>query len=41
MNNPHEEQQNALMSRIILNVDKLNEAMRELNRSLEVSTGYK
>ncbi len=36
MENPHEEQQTAIMSRIINNVEKLNEAIVELNRSLQV-----
>ncbi|BFZ61423.1 DASH complex subunit dad4 [Saitoella coloradoensis] len=35
MDNPHEEQQNALVARIINNVEKLNEAVIELNRSLQ------
>lgn len=34
--NPHEEQQTLLLSRIIGNVEKLNEAMVELTRSLTV-----
>ena len=36
MENPHQEQQNAIMSRVISNVEKLNEAVMELNRSLQV-----
>ena len=35
MENPHQEQQNAIMSRVINNVEKLNEAVIELNRSLQ------
>ncbi|BFZ53799.1 DASH complex subunit dad4 [Savitreella phatthalungensis] len=35
MENPHQEQQNAIMSRIIGNVEKLNEAVIELNKSLQ------
>jgi len=35
MENPHEEQQNALISRIVLNVSKLNDALEQLNERLE------
>ncbi|THX09232.1 hypothetical protein D6D17_04066 [Aureobasidium pullulans] len=34
---PHEHQQNVLLSRIITNVEKLNEAVMMLNKSLQVS----
>jgi len=34
MQNPYEEQQTVLLGRIIGNVEKLNEAMLELNRAL-------
>ncbi|KAF9169227.1 hypothetical protein BGX21_010978 [Mortierella sp. AD011] len=32
--NPHQEQQAALLSRIALNVDKLNESLEQLNEKL-------
>ncbi|GAA5850549.1 hypothetical protein JCM8547_001910 [Rhodosporidiobolus lusitaniae] len=35
MNNPYEEEQQAVLSRILGNVDKLNESMLELNRAIE------
>ncbi|KAG4304835.1 hypothetical protein PORY_001888 [Pneumocystis oryctolagi] len=35
MENPHEEQQNALMARIVANVEKLNEAIMEFNRCIQ------
>ncbi|KAK9451555.1 DASH complex subunit Dad4 [Limtongia smithiae] len=35
MENPHEQVQNALLSRIITNVEKLNEAIIVLNRVLQ------
>ncbi|KAK9480101.1 DASH complex subunit Dad4 [Lipomyces japonicus] len=35
MENPHEQVQNALLSRIITNVEKLNEAVIVLNRMLQ------
>ncbi|QSL66129.1 hypothetical protein MERGE_000504 [Pneumocystis wakefieldiae] len=35
MENPHEEQQNALMARIVMNVEKLNEAIMEFNRCIQ------
>ncbi|KAL1930006.1 hypothetical protein VTP01DRAFT_1160 [Rhizomucor pusillus] len=35
MENPHEQQQNALLGRIVSNVSKLNEAVIELNDRLE------
>ncbi|KAI4831209.1 hypothetical protein E4T44_09638 [Aureobasidium sp. EXF-8845] len=35
MESPHEHQQNVLLSRIITNVEKLNEAVMMLNKSLQ------
>ncbi|TGO73043.1 hypothetical protein BELL_0396g00020 [Botrytis elliptica] len=35
MENPHEHQQNLLLSRIITNVEKLNEAIMLLNKNLQ------
>ncbi|KAF2859305.1 DASH complex, subunit Dad4 [Piedraia hortae CBS 480.64] len=35
MENPHERQQTLLMSRIITNVEKLNEAISVLNKKLQ------
>ncbi|KAG9962404.1 hypothetical protein KCU61_g4758, partial [Aureobasidium melanogenum] len=35
MESPHEHQQNVLISRIITNVEKLNEAVMMLNKSLQ------
>ncbi|KAI8374413.1 DASH complex subunit dad4 [Radiomyces spectabilis] len=35
MENPHEQQQNALLGRIVLNVTKLNNSVNELNERLE------
>ncbi|KAK9253310.1 DASH complex subunit Dad4 [Lipomyces tetrasporus] len=35
MENPHEQVQNALLARIITNVEKLNEAIIVLNRVLQ------
>lgn len=35
MESPHEHQQNLLLSRIITNVEKLNEAIMLLNKSLQ------
>ncbi|KAL1954513.1 hypothetical protein VTO42DRAFT_1073 [Malbranchea cinnamomea] len=35
MESPHEQQQSILLSRIISNVEKLNEAIMVLNRSLQ------
>ncbi|KAL4804085.1 DASH complex subunit Dad4 [Aspergillus unguis] len=35
MENPHEQQQALLLSRIINNVEKLNEAVMEMNRRLQ------
>ncbi|KAK7203740.1 DASH complex subunit Dad4 [Myxozyma melibiosi] len=35
MENPHEQVQNALLSRIITNIEKLNEAVIVLNRTLQ------
>ncbi|KAG4300573.1 hypothetical protein PCANB_002980 [Pneumocystis canis] len=35
MDNPHEEQQNALIARIVMNVEKLNEAVIEFNRFIQ------
>lgn len=37
MDNPHEERQVVLLERIIKNVDKCNEAVMEMNHSLQVS----
>ncbi|KAF4960009.1 hypothetical protein FGADI_1283 [Fusarium gaditjirri] len=37
MESPHEHQQNLLLSRIITNVEKLNEAVVVMNKSLQVS----
>ncbi|SZF00511.1 unnamed protein product [Blumeria hordei] len=37
MESPHEHQQNLLMSRIITNVEKLNEAISLLNMNLQHS----
>ncbi|KAI1942738.1 Nuclear actin-protein involved in chromatin remodeling [Ophidiomyces ophidiicola] len=36
MESPHEQQQNLLLSRIVTNVEKLNEAVMMLNKSLQV-----
>ncbi|CDO56097.1 similar to Saccharomyces cerevisiae YDR320C-A DAD4 Essential subunit of the Dam1 complex (aka DASH complex) [Geotrichum candidum] len=36
MENPHEQIQNALLARIINNVEKLNESVIDLNKTLEV-----
>ncbi|RYP72702.1 hypothetical protein DL771_004038 [Monosporascus sp. 5C6A] len=35
MESPHEHQQNLLLSRIITNVEKLNEAIMVLNKNLQ------
>ncbi|CAO0789670.1 unnamed protein product [Mucor circinelloides] len=35
MENPHEQQQIALLSRIIANVSKLNKSMEDMNTKLE------
>ncbi|KAF0330258.1 DASH complex subunit dad4 [Colletotrichum aenigma] len=35
MESPHEHQQNLLLSRIITNVEKLNEAVMVMNKSLQ------
>ncbi|KAK5017197.1 DASH complex subunit dad4 [Cryomyces antarcticus] len=35
MESPHEHQQNVLLSRIVTNVEKLNEAIMVLNKSLQ------
>ncbi|KAI9802952.1 MAG: DASH complex subunit dad4 [Sarcosagium campestre] len=35
MESPHEHQQNLLLSRIITNVEKLNEAVLALNKNLQ------
>ncbi|KAI9167051.1 DASH complex subunit dad4 [Paramyrothecium foliicola] len=35
MESPHEHQQNLLLSRIITNVEKLNEAVAVMNKSLQ------
>ncbi|KAI9861936.1 MAG: hypothetical protein M1813_005006 [Trichoglossum hirsutum] len=35
MESPHEHQQNLLLSRIITNVEKLNEAVMMLNKNLQ------
>ncbi|GAB5588878.1 DASH complex subunit dad4 [Umbelopsis nana] len=35
MENPHEQQQNALLSRIVANVVKLNQVVTDLNERLE------
>ncbi|KAI9017924.1 DASH complex subunit Dad4 [Phycomyces nitens] len=35
MENPHEQQQNALINRIAANVNKLNGTVQELNKRLE------
>ncbi|KAI1908489.1 DASH complex subunit dad4 [Ophidiomyces ophidiicola] len=35
MESPHEQQQNLLLSRIVTNVEKLNEAVMMLNKSLQ------
>ncbi|KAK9382588.1 DASH complex subunit Dad4 [Kockiozyma suomiensis] len=35
MENPHEQVQNALLSRIITNIEKLNEAVIVLNKTLQ------
>ncbi|KAK6614813.1 dash complex subunit dad4 [Botrytis cinerea] len=35
LENPHEHQQNLLLSRIITNVEKLNEAIMLLNKNLQ------
>ncbi|KAF2745105.1 DASH complex, subunit Dad4 [Sporormia fimetaria CBS 119925] len=35
MESPHEHQQNLLISRIIVNVEKLNEAVMMLNKNLQ------
>ncbi|KAH9824684.1 hypothetical protein DFH28DRAFT_1063 [Melampsora americana] len=40
MQNPFEEQQTILLSRMIGNIEKLSEAMEELNNSLEEITKY-
>ncbi|KAK9896292.1 hypothetical protein P389DRAFT_196391 [Cystobasidium minutum MCA 4210] len=34
LQNPYEERQNAVLGRILVNVDKLNEALLELTKSL-------
>ncbi|KAK9435090.1 hypothetical protein VB005_09883 [Metarhizium brunneum] len=38
MESPHEHQQNLLLSRIVTNVEKLNEAVIVMNKSLQVNT---
>ncbi|KAG6030098.1 hypothetical protein E4U41_000202 [Claviceps citrina] len=38
MESPHEHQQNLLLSRIITNVEKLNEAVVVMNKSLQEAT---
>ncbi|GAA6038183.1 hypothetical protein JCM8097_005782 [Rhodosporidiobolus ruineniae] len=40
MNNPYEEQQEAVLSRILGTVDKLNESMLELNKEIQNVNGY-
>ncbi|GAA5886133.1 hypothetical protein JCM6882_004276 [Rhodosporidiobolus microsporus] len=40
MNNPYEEEQEAILSRILGTVEKLNESMLELNRSIEQVNAY-
>ncbi|KAI2019265.1 DASH complex subunit dad4 [Ophidiomyces ophidiicola] len=40
MESPHEQQQNLLLSRIVTNVEKLNEAVMMLNKSLQVWNAY-
>ncbi|ETN42261.1 uncharacterized protein HMPREF1541_04202 [Cyphellophora europaea CBS 101466] len=35
MESPHEQQQSLLLSRIITNIEKLNEAVMVMNRSLQ------
>ncbi|KAL4814737.1 hypothetical protein BDW75DRAFT_201885 [Aspergillus navahoensis] len=37
MENPHEQQQTLLLSRIIENVQKLNEAVMEMNQRLQAA----
>ncbi|BGP16433.1 hypothetical protein JCM10213_004011 [Rhodosporidiobolus nylandii] len=40
MNNPYEEEQQAILSRIIGTVGKLNEGMVELNKAIEEVNAY-
>ncbi|BGO91583.1 hypothetical protein NBRC10512_008029 [Rhodotorula toruloides] len=40
MNNPYEEEQQVVISRILGTVEKLNESMLELNRSIEQVNAY-
>ncbi|GAA6006991.1 hypothetical protein JCM10207_009163 [Rhodosporidiobolus poonsookiae] len=40
MNNPYEESQQVQISRILGTVEKLNESMLELNRSIEQVNAY-
>ncbi|KAL1918855.1 uncharacterized protein VTP21DRAFT_2877 [Calcarisporiella thermophila] len=39
MENPYEEQQNAILTRIVANVEKLNDVLDELNEQLEEMNG--
>ncbi|CEG71810.1 hypothetical protein RMATCC62417_07479 [Rhizopus microsporus] len=36
MESPHDQQQSALLSRIIINVSKLNENIGQLNKKIEI-----
>jgi len=36
MESPHEQQQSLLLSRIITNIEKLNEAVAMMNKNLQV-----
>ncbi|POY74565.1 hypothetical protein BMF94_2326 [Rhodotorula taiwanensis] len=40
MNNPYEEEQVVIISRILGRVEKMNESMLELNRSVEQVNNY-
>ncbi|BGP55637.1 hypothetical protein JCM8202_004898 [Rhodotorula sphaerocarpa] len=40
MNNPYEEEQVVIISRILGRVEKMNESMLELNRSIEQVNNY-
>ncbi|KAI9470485.1 MAG: DASH complex subunit Dad4 [Benjaminiella poitrasii] len=40
MENPHEQQQSALLARIVANITKLNQSMTELNNKLESMNKY-
>ncbi|CAG8558283.1 11224_t:CDS:2 [Paraglomus occultum] len=40
MENPHEEQQNSLLSRIISNVQKLNDVLEDVNERMDEINQY-